>query len=305
MGTLQQCEVHPQQEEGPKHITNAEISSQARQIVLAEEDHRKLLDKEARRRNSKRRSKNLNNSRIFVTCDFENVDQIDGINTVWWRLAIVTVPFATGKVSEVRYFACNRDAEIARQTQSKVGQFWKNNTLAFSVNSKKDNEMTVDQAERAIAEYIDDLKHRIPNFFFVSDAVAADVVRLDGILTRQGRPSISMRPGDLYLSTASIWSYSLAIAHILKCRAKDIKKHPMYKRSHVFRIIDQIAGLDNQSRPGAPLPPSESNQPLMQMLDDKTPLYFVRHTPVYDCITSLSRYFSLLDVATELSASIE
>ena len=126
------------------------------------------------------------------------------------------------------------------KSKGSTNSFWERNQLAMNINSSFDNEKSVAESERDIAEYFDDLRARIPKFFLVSDSVATDIARLDGILQRNQSPIICQR-GNLYLSTASIWSYSLAIAHSLNIRARDIPKHRLYKRArsqHKIRAID-------------------------------------------------------------------
>ena len=113
-----------------------------------------------RRKTSRNRTRKINNDRVFVTVDFENVEESPAGGTVWWRMAVVVVPFATGVVTEARLFGARRNVQV--NNPSDTMRFWKKNLLAFNLNQSEE-EHDVDVAEESIAQYFDDLRERIPN----------------------------------------------------------------------------------------------------------------------------------------------
>jgi hypothetical protein len=257
-----------------------------------------------RRKQSRKRSRKLNKGRTFVTVDFENIEEPSS-KIVWWRLAVVVVPFETGHVSEARLFGCKRD--LTRMDGS-TASFWSKNEKAWYLNSNDNVNNDVDEEEEKVALFFDDLRARIPNFFFISDSVASDVVALDGILTRRGRPIISQRSNGIYLSTASTWSYSLAIAHALSTRVKDIRHHRIAKSARGGRVPRQIEDIVREGQKyyhGSKDNPELPCDILIELDDGSQQIvHIVRHTPIFDAIASIAKYFTMIDISTEIAARL-
>jgi hypothetical protein len=226
-------------------------------------------------RRSRARSRKINN-RLFVSVDFETID-VD----VWWSVSFVMSTYPAGDVISTKQFFVNR-TDLYKSANESITQFWRRNPRAFEYNDRNaEPHNNIAVVERTITEFVRKLKRETPEFFLVSDSPAFDVRLLDDILRRNNESPVSLRAPGKHRPSFDSWSYSVAVAHVLGVRVRDIKQHQVAKLSkEETREVDVYCDSVDMQTGGV-----------------------VAHTALFDCCKILSNYFALLDVTGALGES--
>jgi hypothetical protein len=210
------------------------------------------------------------NHTTFVTIDFESYNP-----GVWWTCAIVAMEYRSGKVKSIQQFACDRtNVDMCVDTQV----FWKGHEQAFLLNQEYGKGRNVENEEKKICEYIQQLKETNPSFYLVSDSPSHDVQLIDSILRKHGHDPISKRSETKFHQTVCTWSFRLAVGHLFNVKPRSLL--------YTFRTHTTSRKIESELRTG------------FIVFEEKTYSIGPPHTPLYDCFHILLNHFKVLDIAS-------
>ena len=168
-------------------------------------------------------------NKVHVAIDFETYD-LD----LWWTFGVTVSRYPEGSIEERFEIGVDRSAHpIATE---EIRQFWARHPEAFQKNLELgSHHPEIAVAEKKIAQYIDGLKKRFPDFFLISDSPAFDVRLLDNLLARQQASGICFRASG-YLPCICVWSHRLALMQILGIHSMNTVSMDQYRQKREIEL---------------------------------------------------------------------
>jgi hypothetical protein len=206
-----------------------------------------------------------------VACiDVEMFDE-----NVVWSVAIVQCTFPQGVVISMKEFFIDRsDMEIK---DARKAEFWKRNQAAYDYHVLKSKGCKEADVMPEIANYIDSMRKAYPFFYGISSNMELDLGIVNFILKQQNRNILSNRQ-DKYVQMVCAWTYQVAL-----CTTLGTKGGPaLFGHPHVCHMFGIPIGTEYTTQRPVELSVTKCNK--------------LQHTPLNDCLFTLTNYFKCLDI---------